>query len=347
MRYRFLGSSGLLISRITLGTMTFGAPDWGCDEKEAHAILKLFLDGGGNSIDAADVYAGGRAEEILGTFLTQIPREQVVLASKCYFPMGTQPNHYGLSRKHIIASCEASLRRLRTDYIDLYYLHGPDPIAPLEETLRAFDALVQQGKIRYVAVSNLFAWQIAKAAGIAARLHQEPLVAGQYIYSLIHREPEREVIPAAVDHGLGILCYGVLGAGLLTGKYKGMTEPPKGSRIQRRMQMDGGRFWHPKGLKAEQAVDDVSAKTGVPMGMLAIAWPLRRRFVASVIVGVRTREQLASNLEAGDWDMPEDVWNILEEQTRPEEEYLTWFNRMSYERFFAAADFHDERAELL
>jgi len=346
MRYRFLGSSGLLISRITLGTMTFGTPDWGCDEREAHAILKRFLDGGGNSIDAADVYAGGKAEEFIGTFLSQIPRDQVVLASKCHFPMGPQPNNSGLSRKHIIASCEASLRRFRTDYIDLYYLHGPDPIAPLEETLRAFDDLVRQGKVRYIGVSNLFAWQIAKAAGVALRLHLEAPVAGQYIYSLIHREPEREIVPAAADHGLGILCYGALGAGLLTGKYKGMTEPPMGSRLQRRAQMDGARFWHPKGLKAARAVEDVAAKTGIPMAKLAIAWPLRRRFVASVIVGVRTQEQLASNLEPGEWDMPEDVWKALEELTRPEEEYLTWFNRMGYERIFAAADFHDERAEL-
>jgi len=148
-----------------------------------------------------------------------------------------------------------------------------------------------------------------------------------------------------VDHGLGIMCYGALGAGLLTGKYKGMTDPPKESRIQRRMQIDGVRFWHARGLKAAQAVQDMSTKTGIPMGKLAIAWPLRRRFVASVVVGVRTREQLASNLEPGDWDMPEDVWKTLEEQTRPEEEYLTWFNRTSAERIFAAADFHDERAE--
>jgi aryl-alcohol dehydrogenase-like predicted oxidoreductase len=326
--------------------MTFGAPDWGCDEQEAHAILKRFLDGGGNSIDAADVYAGGRAEEIIGTFLQDFPREQVVLASKCYFPMGTQPNQYGLSRKHVMASCEASLRRLRTDYIDLYYLHGPDPIAPLDETLRAFDDLVRQGKVRYIGVSNLFAWQIAKASGVSARMNLEPLIAGQYIYSLIHREPEREVIPAAVDHGLGILCYGALGAGLLTGKYGGMTEPPKGSRMQRRAQIDGARFWHPKGFKVAQVVEQVSQKTGIPMAKLAIAWPLRRRFVASVIVGVRTWEQLASNMEPGDWNVPEDVWKTLEEQTRPEEEYLTWFNRMGYQRIFGAADFHDERAEL-
>lgn len=346
MKYRFLGSSGLLISRITLGTMTFGAPEWGCGEKEAHAILKRFLDAGGNSVDAANVYAGGKAEEIIGTFLSQVSREQLVLASKCYFPMGTQPNQYGLSRKHILAACEASLRRLKTDYLDLYYLHGPDPITPLEETMRAFDDLVRQGKVRYVGVSNLFAWQMAKAAGLCARLGLESPVAAQYIYSLIHREPEREIVPAAVDSGLGVLCYSPLGAGLLTGKYRGLAEPPKGSRMQLRSQIDGGRFWHPRGFRVAEAVEQISAQAGIPMSKLAIAWPLRRRFVASVIIGVRNQDQLAANLGPGDWDMPQEVWNALEERTRPEEEYQIWFNSMAYARFFNAAEFHDERAEL-
>jgi aryl-alcohol dehydrogenase-like predicted oxidoreductase len=174
----------------------------------------------------------------------------------------------------------------------------------------------------------------------------EPPVAAQYIYSLIHREPEREIVPAAMDHGLGLLCYSPLGAGLLTGKYRGMTEPAKGTRMQIRSQIDGGRFWHPRGFRVAEVVEAVSAKAGVPMAKLGIAWPLRRRFVTSVIVGVRNQDQLASNLEPGDWDMPEDVWKTLEEQTRPEEEYQIWFNKMAYARFFNAADFHDERAEL-
>jgi aryl-alcohol dehydrogenase-like predicted oxidoreductase len=195
-------------------------------------------------------------------------------------------------------------------------------------------------------VSNLFAWQMAKAAGVCARMGLESPVAAQYIYSLIHREPEREVVPAAMDHGLGVFCYSPLGAGLLTGKYKGMAEPAKGSRMQIRSQIDGGRFWHPRGMRVAQVVEEVAAKTGVPMAKLAIAWPLGRRFVASVIVGVRTQDQLAANLEPGDWDMPADVWKSLEEQTRPEEEYQTWFNKMAYARFFGAADYHDERAEL-
>ena len=346
MKYRFLGSSGLLISRITLGTLNFGAPEWGCDEKEAHGILSAFIDAGGNAIDTANVYAGGKAEEILGRFLPQVPREQIVLASKCYFPVGALPNHFGASRKHILTSCEASLRRLKTEYVDLYYLHGPDPVAPLEETLRAYDDLVRQGKVRYLGVSNLFGWQIAKAAGLMRRLGLEPLVAGQYIYSPIHRELEREVIPAAVDSGLGITCYGVLGAGLLAGKYRGMSEPNQGSRMQVRRQMDGGRFWHPKGLRAAQAIEAASEKTGIPMAKLAIGWPLGRKFVSSVVLGVRSRAQMLANLEAADWSMPQEVWAAIEEQTRPEEDNLTWFNRQNYARIFAAAEFHDERADL-
>jgi len=346
MKYRFLGSSGLLVSRITLGAMTFGVTEWGCDEGESHAIMKKYLDAGGNCLDTADVYAGGKAEEIIGSFLPQINRDDVIIASKCYFPMGNLPNQYGVSRKHIIASCEASLRRLKTDHIDLYYIHGPDPVAPYEETMRALDDLVQQGKVRYLGCSNLFGWQIAKANGVAARLNLEGLVAGQYLYNLIHREPEREIIPAAVDHGLGIVPYSPLGGGLLTGKYKGMTEPADGTRLSYRTRVDGPRFWHPKGFKTAETLEQVASEVGIPMWKLAIAWPLKRRFVTSVIIGVKDQQQLEINLELGDWDMPGDVWTILEERTRAEEEYLTWFNKRNYNRFFSVAEFHDETTEL-
>jgi aryl-alcohol dehydrogenase-like predicted oxidoreductase len=346
MKYRFLGSSGLMASRIALGTMTFGVGDWGCDEREAHLIMKKYTDGGGNFIDGAHVYAGGKAEEIVGSFLPQIQRDSLIISSKCYFPVGNQPHSFGLSRKHIIASCESSLKRMKTDYIDLYYIHGPDPVSSFEETMRALDDLVRQGKVRYLGCSNLFGWQIAKANGIAARMNSEKLVAGQYLYNLIHRELEREVIPAAVDNGLGIVCYSPLGGGLLTGKYKGTTEPAKGTRLAFRTQVDGPRFWHPKGFKTVEVLEQVSSKFGIPMTKLAIAWPLRRKFVASVIIGVKSHEQLGRNMEMGDWDIPEDAWDDLEEKTRPEEEYLTWFNKRNYERFFSATEFHDEKSEL-
>jgi 1-deoxyxylulose-5-phosphate synthase len=347
MKYRFLGSSGLLVSRIALGTLNFGAPEWGCDEAEARAIVQAFVEGGGNFIDTANVYAGGAAEEIVGRFLREVPREQIVLASKACMPVGRQPNLFGASRKHILAACEASLRRLQTEYVDLYYLHGPDPVTPLDETLRAYDDLVRQGKVRYVGVSNLFGWQIATATGITRRLDLAPLVAGQYIYSPIHRELEQEVIPASVAGGIGLTCYGVLGAGLLAGKYKGMAEPPKGTRMQRRMQMDGGRFWHPKGHRAAQAIQTVSERTGVPMARLAIAWPLGRKLVSAVVLGISTRLQMRENLEAADWSMPQEDWDAIETATRPAEDNLTWFNRQNYQRVLDAAEFHDECVDLL
>ena len=347
MKYRFLGTSGLLDSRIALGTLNFGAPQWGCDEAEARALLQSFVDAGGNFIDTANVYAGGAAEEIVGRFLREAPRERIVLASKASMPVGSQPNFFGASRKHILAACEASLRRLQTDYLDLYYLHGPDPVTPLEETFRAYDDLVRQGKVRYVGVSNLFGWQIATATGVARRLGLAPLVAGQYIYSPIHRELEQEVIPAAVAGGIGLTCYGVLGAGLLAGKYMGLAEPPTGTRMQRRMQMDGGRFWHPAGHRAAQAIQIVSERTGVPMARLAIAWPLGRKFVSAVVLGINTRVQMVENLAAADWDMPREDWEAIEAATRPAEDNLTWFNRQNYQRFFDAAEFHDGHVDLL
>jgi aryl-alcohol dehydrogenase-like predicted oxidoreductase len=346
MKYRYLGASGLLVSRLSLGTMTFGAGSWGCDEREAHAILKLYLDAGGNFIDGADVYAGGKSEEIIGTFLPQVSRERVVLASKVYFPVGTGPNTMGLSRKRIVASCEASLQRLRTDYLDLYYIHGPDPVTPYEETMRALDDLVRQGKVRYLGCSNLFAWQMVKAAGVAARLTLAGLVAGQFLYNLIQREPERELLPAAMDQGIGLVAYAPLGAGLLTGKYRGMADPPEQSRFALRKLIDGGRFWHPRGLEIARAVDEVSKQSGIPMARLALAWPLGRKALSAVVVGVKSTDQLKENLEAGDWDVPADVWRALEERTRPADDYLTWFNRMNYEKIFGAAEYHDERADL-
>jgi aryl-alcohol dehydrogenase-like predicted oxidoreductase len=171
-------------------------------------------------------------------------------------------------------------------------------------------------------------------------------VAGQYIYSLIHRELEKELIPAAVDHGIGLTAYSPLGGGLLAGKYKGMTEPAKGTRHFFRTQVDGPRFWNEQGFKTAAVLEQVAQESGIPMAKLAVGWPLGRKFVSSVIIGVRNLDQLKANLEMGEWEMPRDVWTALEERTRPADDYLSWFSRKNYERFFSAAEFHDERAEL-
>jgi len=347
LKYRYLGSSGLLMSRLTLGTMTFGAPDWGCDEKESHAIIRAYLDAGGNSLDIADIYAGGKSETIIGNLLPELNRDSLIIASKASLPTGPGKTEFGANRKQIMATCERSLKRLRTDYIDLYYIHVPDPITGYEETQRALDDLVRQGKVRYLGVSSYFGWQITKANGIADRYGLERMVAGQYIYSLIHRELEREVIPAAVDSGLGVTCFSPLGGGLLTGKYRGNREPAAGSRASFRTKVDGPRFWNETGYRTAEIVDDVSTKYGIANTKLAIAWPLGRRFVSSVIIGVRNLQQLADNMGSADSELPTEVWNELEERTRPTEEYLSWYNKANYERFFSASEFHSPEAELL
>jgi aryl-alcohol dehydrogenase-like predicted oxidoreductase len=338
MKYRYLGRSGLQVSRLCLGTMTFGAENWGCDEAESHAILREFIAAGGNFIDCADIYAGGRAEEIVGYFLPEVKRDDLVLASKCCFPTGPKPNQSGLSRKHILAACEGSLKRLRTDHLDLYYLHGPDPVTPYEETLRALEELVRAGKVRYLGVSNFFAWQMAKAAGVAARLGASPIVAGQYIYSLIHRELERELLPAAADHGIGITAYSPLGGGLLTGKYRGQETPAAGTRHAFRSAVDGPRFWNAAGFRTAEIVQEAARESGIRAATLAIGWPLGRRGVSAVVIGARSAAQLAENLEAGERDLPAEVWARLEEQTRPPGDYLAWFIAQNTERFFKATD---------
>ena len=307
MKYRYLGSSGLLMSRISLGTMTFGAPDWGCDEKQSQAIIKKYLDGGGNCLDVADIYAGGRSEEIVGNLMPELNRDGIIIASKFSLPSGKAVTQFGANRKQIISSCEKSLKRLKTDYIDLYHVHVPDPVTTLEETLRAMDDLVRQGKVRYTGSSMFFGWQLAKAHGVSAKYNLEKMVAGQYIYSLIHRELERETIPAAVDGGIGITCFSPLGGGLLTGKYQGKKKPEKGTRASFRTEVDGPRFWHPRGHKTAEIVADVSKKSGIPMVKLAIAWPLGRNFVTSVIIGVKNIDQLQKNMEPAELDLPGEV----------------------------------------
>ena len=341
MKYRYLGSSGLLMSRITLGTMTFGAPDWGCDEKVSHEIIKKYIDAGGNTLDIADIYAGGRSEEIVGNLMPELNRDGLIIASKCSLPSGPAVTQFGANRKQIISSCEKSLKRLKTDYIDLYHIHVPDSITPYEETLRALDDLVRQGKVRYTGSSMFFGWQLTKAQGVSTACGLEKMVAGQYIYSLIHRELERETIPAAVDAGIGITCFSPLGGGLLTGKYQGQEKPETGSRASFRTEVDGPRFWHPRGYKTAEIVADVSDKSGIPMTRLAIAWPLGQKFVTSVIIGARNVEQFEENMAPADWDLPRDVWEELVKRTRPEEEYMTWYARLNANRFFDAGEFHE------
>lgn len=303
MKYRYLGKSGLLVSRVCLGTMTFGTEGWGCDRKASFRIVNRFLEAGGNFIDTADMYAGGVSEEILGEALRSHRRDDLVLATKCWFRMSSSPNAKGLSRKHITAALESSLRRLQTDYVDLYQVHGPDPHTPLEETLRTLDDLVHAGKIRYLGLSNFFGWQISRACALSDRLGLERFISAQHMYNLLRRDVEREILPACAAEGLGMVCWSPLAGGMLTGKYRRQDQPPPDSRVGLRSSIDVPRYWNDSSFRIIEEVTAVAAETGRTPAQVALAWLLRDRRVAAVIVGATRDEQLDDSLAAGDWDL--------------------------------------------
>jgi len=313
MKYRYLGNSGLLVSRICLGTMTYGMEGWGCDRSESIAITHKFLDNGGNFIDTADMYSAGVSEEYLGEAIKEVKRDDLVLATKCWFRMNDSPNAKGLSRKHILEAAEASLRRLGTDYVDLYQVHGPDPFTPLEETLRALDDLVRSGKVRYVGCSNYFGWQIARAAGLAERLGLTRFVSGQHMYNLLRRDVEREILPACAAEGMGMICWSPLAGGMLTGKYAGQEEPEPDSRVGLRADIDLPRYWNEESFQIVREVMAIAESEKRTPAQVALAWLLQDRRVTSVIVGARTVAQLEDSLVAGDWDLSSDQYEMLSE----------------------------------
>ncbi len=249
MKYRYLGRSGLLVSRLCLGTMTFGNAQWGCDQETSSDIVRTFVEGGGNFIDTADAYSGGESEKMLGIALKEHTRDNLVIATKCWFPSNSAVTSRGLSRKHIIDSCDRSLARMGLDYIDLYQFHGPDPYTPIEESLRAADDLIRAGKIRYLGCSNFYAWQIAKTNGVAALKNYEPLVSAQHLYNLVRRDIEREILPACDDQGLAMICWSPLAAGMLSGKYRDQEKPDAQSRIGLQAAITLPRYWFEDSLK--------------------------------------------------------------------------------------------------
>ncbi len=303
MKYRYLGRSGLLVSRVCLGTMTFGMKDWGCDEATSKAILDRFIDAGGNFIDTADLYSFGVSEEILGRVIKDHGRDDLVIATKCWFRMRPTPNAKGLSRKNICAAVDASLKRMDTDYIDLYQVHGPDPYTPVEETMRALDDLVRSGKVRYIGCSNYYAWQIVKANAVADQLHLERFISGQHMYSLCKRDVEREILPACADQGLGLMCWAPLASGFLTGKYQRGEDPGEGTRISYRTNIDIPRYFKDENFSLLDELRAVAAETGMTLSQVALAWLVHDRRVTAVIIGVRTMDQLEDNLVIGDSDL--------------------------------------------
>jgi len=309
MEYRQLGNSGLRVSVLTLGTMTFGGVGWSSmvgttDVDGAKRQIGMCLDAGVNLIDTADVYSAGASEEIVGQALAD-RRDDVLLATKVRMPMGDGPNDAGLSRHHVIRGCEASLRRLGTDYIDLYQVHEWDGQTPLEETLGALDSLVQSGKVRYIGASNYAGWQLMKALGIAERDGLPRFVSQQIHYSLQARDAEYELVPLSLDQGLGILVWSPLAGGLLSGKYRRSDPNPEGTR----------RFagWDEPPVYDEDKLYDtidvlveIGQSRGLSAARIALAYLIGQPGVTSVVVGARTDEQLADNLAAASVTLTDD-----------------------------------------
>ena len=320
MRIRLLGRTGLKVSEICLGTMTFGGVPGGrrvpgADESESLKILQAYLDQGGNFIDTADGYADGRSEEILGRGLKG-RRDAVVLATKVFFPAGAGANRKGLSRKHILEGIEASLRRLQSDYIDLYQVHCFDSHTPLEETLAALDALVRQGKVRYIGCSNFGGWQLAKALGVSALHGYARFDCVQPQYSLVCRPIEREVLPLCRAEGVGVIAWSPLAGGFLSGKYRSGEGAPQGSRLadsDPSMRTWVERNFTERNFRILRALEEASERLGKTLSQTAVAWLLAMPGVTSAIIGARNLTQLQENLGAGDWDFPAEEWKKLDE----------------------------------
>jgi aryl-alcohol dehydrogenase-like predicted oxidoreductase len=331
MDYRLLGRSGLKISTITLGTMTMGgkgafAKVGNTGLADARRQIDLCLDAGVNLIDTADVYSAGASEEIVGEALAGKRKNGVLIASKARFPMGEGPNDRGASRHHLIRACEASLTRLRTDVIDLYQIHEWDGQTPLEETLAALDNLMQRGLVRYIGCSNYSGWHVMKALGISEREGLPRFVSQQIHYTLEAREAEYELVPIALDQGLGILVWSPLAGGLLSGKHRRDQATPEGTRQLAGWTeppiRDENRLWN-----IVEALIAIGKARGVSAAQVALAWLLGRPAVTSVVIGGRTEAQLKDNLEASALLLSPEERKRLDEVSQPPLLYPYWHQR--------------------
>ena len=336
MKTRFLGNTGVRVSELCFGAMTFGGKDYWANigqvgQKEADDLVNIAIDGGINFFDTADVYSEGMSELLLGKALGT-RRNSVVLATKVRGRTGSGPNDVGLSRRHIIDSCNASLKRLGTDYIDLYQVHSFDPRTPLEETLRTLDDLVRQGKVRYVGASNFAGWQLMKALAISDTQHLERFITLQAFYSLIARDLENELVPLSLDQHLGILPWSPLGGGFLTGKYRRGKPRPEGAR-RSNPTAQFLQFDEEKGFDIVDELEKTARKYGATITQAALNYLLRKPGVTSVIVGARNKEQLTDNLKTVDWEIAAEEVARLDTLSTPPRVYPYWMlERMSQDR---------------
>jgi aryl-alcohol dehydrogenase (NADP+) len=319
MEHVRLGRTGLRVSRLCLGTMTFGVQ---CDEETSHAILDAAADAGITFLDTADVYplgggaeTTGRTEEIIGRWLHG-RRDQFVLATKCAGATGSRPWDRGTSRKHVLDAVDASLRRLGTDYVDLYQLHSFDPDTPLDETLEALDTVVRSGRARYVGVSNWLAFRVARALGRSEALRLCRVDSVQPRYNLLFRQPERDLLELCGEEQVGVIPYNPLAGGLLTGKHRA-AEPESGSRftIGRAGDMYRARYWHEREQASVEEIRKLAEEAGLPMTTLAVAWVLAHPAVTAPIIGASRPDQLADNVAAVGTTLDTDLKAALDECT--------------------------------
>ena len=297
------GKSGMRVSEISLGAMTFGRET---SEKDSFTMMDIFVEAGGNFIDTANVYSLGRSEEIVGKWLQGRDRHSLVIASKARFPMGDGPNDAGVSRKALVNEVEASLRRLKTDFIDLYQVHAWDGLTPLEETLSTLDQLVREGKICYAGVSNYCGWQLQKALDICRANSWSPYISLQAKYNLLVRDLEWELVPLCLEEGLAIMAWSPLLGGWLSGRYKrGMKFPPSGTRVEKAEKEGWFESWTNYNRESTwQVIDELEAvarETGMSMARVAINWTLNRPGITTPVIGVRNIEHLKDNLAGAEF----------------------------------------------
>jgi aryl-alcohol dehydrogenase-like predicted oxidoreductase len=338
MEFRQLGGSGFKVPVLSLGTGTFGGTNeffkgFGTsDVKEATRLVDISLDAGMNMFDSADIYSGGVAEEILGQTLKG-RRERAIISTKATFRAGPGPNDVGSSRHHLIRSVEGSLRRLGTDYIDLFQLHGFDAITPVEETLNALDDLVRAGKIRYIGCSNFSGWHLMKSLAVSEKYNLARYVAHQAYYSLVGREYEWELMPLGVDQKVSAVVWSPLGWGRLTGKLRRGQPMPKDTRLQNTTTAAGGPQVPEEYLyRVVDALDEVAAETGKTVPQIALNWLLQRPTVANVIIGARNEEQLRQNLGAIGWNLTPEQVARLDAASAVPSVYPYWHQRQFVER---------------
>jgi aryl-alcohol dehydrogenase-like predicted oxidoreductase len=331
MEFRRLGHSGLKVPVLCFGAATFGGEGeffraWGAtDVAEATGLVDICLEAGVNLFDTADVYSRGRSEEILGQAIAG-RRDKVLISTKATFPMGDGPNEIGSGRLHLVHACEASLRRLGTDYIDIYHLHGFDALTPVEETLDTLNTLVRSGKVRYIACSNFSGWHLMKSLAVSDRYGWARYVGHQVYYSVVGRDYEQELLPLGVDQGVGAIIWSPLGWGRLTGKIRRGHPLPAESRLHKTAEQ-GPPVNDEYLYKVIDALDEVAKETGKPLPQVALNWLLQRPTVSTVIIGARNETQLRQNLSAADWNLTPEQVAKLDAASKTNVNYPYWHQR--------------------